>query len=98
MPTYNSLRKIPEDWHPWDIRAALGKRGYTFALIARELNLAKCSAQDVLRKPSPNIQNKVADIIGVKPWEIWPSRYDDNNEPLHRYGSRTLAANKRAIP
>ncbi len=94
MPTLKSSKRIAHDWHPWDIKAALGKRGYSLARVARENNYARTSANEVLRKSWPNMQRKIADVIGVDPWEIWPSRYDDNREPLYRYGSRSLAANK----
>ena len=98
MPTPGPSKKIPQDWHPWDIKAALGKRGYSLRKVALDNGYAITSANDALRKQWPNMERIIADIIGVEPWEIWPSRYDENNLPLHRYGARTLATKRRVIP
>jgi Ner family transcriptional regulator len=80
------------DWHPWDIKAALAKKGYSFARIAKENNYARTSPNDVLRRPSTILENIVASIIGVNPWDIWPSRYDSKHQPLrNRRGSKKAA-------
>jgi len=80
-----------KDWHPWDIKAALGKKGYSFVRIARENGYARTATNDVLRRPWPRMEGIIADILGVEPWDIWPSRYDDNNEPLRRYSPQKAA-------
>lgn len=77
----------PDDWHPWDIKAALGKKGYSLVRLARENGYAKTSPSEALRKPWPAMEELIANTIGVKPWDIWPSRYDQSNQPLRRYGS-----------
>jgi len=63
------------DWHPADIKAALAKKGYTFARIAREHGYCSNSPNSVLWVGWKPMERIVADIIGVKPEEIWPSRY-----------------------
>ncbi len=71
----NAARKIPEDWHPADVKAALEKKGYTMARVARELGLSPRAAHLVLSRSWSTMEGRVAEIIGVPPWEIWPSRY-----------------------
>lgn len=63
------------DWHPADVKAALAKRGYTFARIAREHGYRDNSPSAVLRRPWAPVEKIVARIIGVKPEVIWPTRY-----------------------
>ncbi len=74
-------RRASGDWHPADIKAALEKRGYTFSRIAREHGYALKSPSDVLRYTWSQMERIVADIIGVHPKEIWPSRYDSQGNP-----------------
>ncbi|MDA8428153.1 MAG: helix-turn-helix domain-containing protein [Geobacteraceae bacterium] len=70
------------DWHRADIKAALEKKGHSFASIARKYGYVERSPNMVLHKPWPAIERIVGKIIGVKPALIWPSRYDCNGHPL----------------
>ncbi len=75
------------DWHPADVKAALEKRGYSFARIAREQGYRYNSPSAVLRRPWAPVEEIVAKIIGVKPEVIWPTRYTANRivrGPQHR--------------
>lgn len=89
------------DWHPADIKAALEKRGWTFARIAREHGYT-CVATpcDVLRKPYAIMEQIVAGIIGVRPQDIWPSRYDSNGvtlQPRARMRPQRLGSDRWAV-
>ncbi len=75
-------RKQLQDWHNWDIKAALGKKGFTLADVARLEDLQPRTANEVLRKPYPRIERRIADILNMQPHEIWPSRYDAKGRPL----------------
>ncbi len=75
-------RKIPEDWHRADIKAALEKQGYSLADISKLEGLQPLTANNVLRKPYPRIESRIASILGFEPQDIWPSRYDANGRPL----------------
>lgn len=72
------------DWHPWDIKAALGKKGYSMTRVGVENGYHKVSPFDALRKSWPAMERIIADIIGVEPWVIWPSRYDEFHQPLRK--------------
>ena len=71
-----------KDWHPADIKAAMDKKGYSFARIAREYGYVRNSPNMVLRKAWPIMERIVAKIVGVKPAVIWPGRYDRRGHPL----------------
>lgn len=71
------------DWHPADIKCAMAKAGWSFARIAREYGYTAPNGPNVvLRKPWSVMEQIVADIIGVHPSDIWPSRYDERRRPL----------------
>lgn len=83
MHTPSSGAQQSQDWHPADIKAALAKAGgYTFARIAREYGYVSNAPNSVLHKPWSHMERIVADIIGVRPEDIWPSRYDRRGRPL----------------
>lgn len=76
-------KKVPADWHPADIKAALEKAGWSFAAIGREMGYAPKSVDSVLRRPMGPVEQRVAEILGVPVEELWPSRYV---VPLRRLG------------
>ena len=82
----NAARKVkmPEPWHPADIKAALAKKGWTFAMIAREYGYPQTSPNVVLKRTWAAMERIVADIIGVDPKVIWPDRYT----PARRFRTR----------
>lgn len=84
-----------EDWHPADIKAALDKKGWSLARIAREYGYGKNSPYMVLQKPWSQIEEIVARIIGVKAADIWPCRYDRRGRPLKCRTARVKAPVRR---
>lgn len=70
-----------KDWHKADIKAALAKVGWSL----NQLGLVhgyncKSALARALHAPYPRAERIIADAIGVKPEEIWPSRYNANGE------------------
>jgi Ner family transcriptional regulator len=73
------------DWHWEDIKAALRKRGWSFNRIGRKCGYNRADTpRVVLAKPWPVMERTIADIIGVQPSEIWPSRYRADGTPKGR--------------
>ncbi len=95
MSSLNTKNKIQQDWHPWDIKAALGKKGYSLAKIAREYGYASTSPNKALYRPWAAIEQIIASIIGVKAWKIWPSRYGANKKHLKSRYTITLPKRKK---
>lgn len=77
----NRKTKPRADWHPADIKAELEKRGWSLARIGREYRYALPGPNNVLRKPWPVLEQIIADILGVHPSDIWPSRYNERRQP-----------------
>jgi len=78
------LRK--SDWHSADIIAALRKQGTTLAAVSREAGLSSSTLANALVRPWPKGEIIIAKALGIKPNEIWPSRYFDarTNKPVIR--------------
>ena len=73
----------PQDWHWMDIRAALAKKGYTLTRVSKEKDYKYgyvCCR--VKNQRWPDLEKTIADIIGVHPMEIWPSRYKTDGSPV----------------
>ncbi|MCC8459694.1 helix-turn-helix transcriptional regulator [Photorhabdus aegyptia] len=64
-----------KDWHPADIIAALRKKGTSLAAISREAGLASSTLSNALQRPWHKGETIIANALGQKPDEIWPSRY-----------------------
>lgn len=99
----NTARKIvaPADWHPADIKAALNKKGWSLARIAREFGYSVGSPNAVLHRAWSQMEEIVSGIIGVRAAEIWPSRYDLKGRPLKsrtaRVGQKRTIAKRGSI-
>ena len=82
------------DWHPADIKAALDKAGWTLrSLAAHHGFTGACSLSRTIAGQSyPLNEKRIAEAIGVKPQDIWPSRYypDGTKQPRGLRGLRTL--------
>ena len=75
------------DWNPWDIKACLGKKGYTLTRVALESGYSRSAPGEAFRRQWPAMERIIADVIGVEPWEIWPSRYDENKQPYRLHAA-----------
>lgn len=61
-----------------DIRFALAKKGYTWARVARELNLSAGPAVSMVvqrRYISARVEEKIAEITGIPLAKLFPDRY-----------------------
>lgn len=63
------------DWHPEDVKAAIRKTGLTMTELSLRHGLAENAVRTALRRPWPRVEAIVAAHLGLKPEQIWPSRY-----------------------
>ncbi|MBP2847934.1 MULTISPECIES: helix-turn-helix domain-containing protein [Dickeya] len=70
------------DWHSADIIAGLHKRGTTMAAVSRAAGLNSSTLGNALNRPWPKGEQLIADALGVPAYEIWPSRYFDEQGRL----------------
>ncbi|GKX57438.1 transcriptional regulator [Leminorella grimontii] len=64
-----------QDWHSADVIAALKKRGTSLAAVSRNAGLASSTLANALMRRWPKGERLIAEVLGIPPEEIWPSRY-----------------------
>ena len=70
--------------HSEDIKAALRKRGWTLADIAKELDICPSAVSHALtRQRSRRVEETIANKIGLPLQEVWPQRYAAANRQAH---------------
>lgn len=73
------------DMHPADIKCALEKAGWSLRQLALKNELSAASVAVALKKRWPRVESIIAEALGIKPWEIWPSRYDGSHKPIKKH-------------
>ncbi len=76
MATPKTPKKRAADWHPADIVAALRKLGWSLTQLSLQHGYASKALSLATQKPYPKAEKIIADTLGVRPDQIWPSRYD----------------------
>ncbi len=66
-----------KDWHRADVIAELRKRGLTLAELGRKNGLSSSTVKNALDKHYINGEEIIATALGMKPEQIWPSRYEN---------------------
>lgn len=67
------------DWHRADIVAALKKKGWSVRKLSLAAGLSPDTLKGALQFPYPKGETIIAAAIGIKPEEIWPTRYEARN-------------------
>ena len=70
-----------QDWHRADILAALKKAGLSLRQLGMAHGYSPTSLNNVLDRPWPKAERIVAEVLGVTPESIWPSRYQEKPSP-----------------
>ncbi|PWW41593.1 Nlp family transcriptional regulator [Idiomarina loihiensis] len=73
------------DMHPADIKCALEKAGWTLRQLSKKHGFSPNVVGRAFRRRYPKAQEIIAEALGMKPWDIWPSRYDENNNPIKKH-------------
>lgn len=63
------------DMHRIDIVAALHKKGLKVKEMSIEAGWAPTTLSNALNRPWPKGEKVIAKALGMKPEDIWPSRY-----------------------
>lgn len=69
------LSQTALDWHPADVLAALKKRGKSLAGLSVANGYHPTAAGKALKRRWPALEAIIADALGLRPAQIWPSRY-----------------------
>lgn len=75
-----------QDWHPADIIAGIRKKGTSLAALSRDSGLASSTLANTLTRHWPKGERLIAEALGKKPEEIWPSRYQALNTGAEEEG------------
>lgn len=92
------MKSRPPDWHPEDIKAAIRKTGTTMSAISRAAGLSDGAAKRALDTPWPRAEAIIAARLGLRPQDIWPSRYDAAGLPLRGRPIGAMPNRSPAIP
>ncbi|MFV0449659.1 MAG: transcriptional regulator [Vibrio sp.] len=65
------------DWKDEFILAALKSNGWDYSTLGEANELAKTTLRNAVRAPWPKGEGIIASALGLKPEDIWPSRYLD---------------------
>jgi Ner family transcriptional regulator len=82
------------DWPSHYIVYRLRERGTSLRRLAVRKGFAATSASTAIQVPWPKMERLIADAIGVRPDEIWPSRYNADGTPKSRRDQRGLGRYK----
>ena len=81
-----------KDWHPAEVVAAMRLKGISLRQLATLNGYTNPnSISTALHRPYPQAEALIAEVLGVSPQTIWPSRYDRNGLPNRgRSGAKPL--------
>lgn len=85
----------PERW--LNIKFQLELRGYSFARLARETGVARCSMTNTKRVWLYKNMEAIAKKLGLTPQEIWPERYGDDARPKFHSSRYPRESNTRIL-
>ena len=91
-------KKPASDWDSADIKYALEKKSWTLAGLSRHHNYCRSAVNKTIENPWPKMERFIADAIGVKPQEIWPSRYTKDGKPNRPMGRKPSTVNSTSTP
>lgn len=82
------MRKTQKrSWDAPGILAEVKRRGSTLTKLAEDNGLNSSACRTALSRPFPAADKVISDFIGVSLHELWPERYDENDQ---RYDRRTV--------
>ena len=76
------MRFKTADKNPIEIRYLLNQAGLTFADVDRDFGLKSGMARTASRYPHRAGETAIAKALGVKPADLWPSRYRADGQRL----------------
>lgn len=79
-------------WPPAKIKMELELRGWSLASLSRAHDYSPTAAGRALRVAWPQMEQVIADVLGVRPADIWPDRYDSDGVSLKYKARRNVTA------
>jgi Ner family transcriptional regulator len=66
------------------VKFRLGLKGYTLKSFAQQHRIKSGTLGVVFYRAYPKVERLLADALEVRPWDLWPERYDPNHRPNRR--------------
>lgn len=91
------MARRPCGMHVEDIKAALRKKYGPLSSLSKTLGYHPSTVSNVLSRPGSSIalEAKLAELLGMPPYEVWPDRYQPDGTPLSFVAPRSPIA---AVP
>lgn len=83
------------NWHPAQVKAALEMKGTNLSKLAKQHGYAHIN--EVLHRPWLAAERIVAKALGVKPQQIWPTRYEQSRDRADALTRNPKAPGKRRL-
>lgn len=96
MPSLNSTRTPAPDWTRDQVLTELAKAGWSLRRLALHHEISPSTLQQVVYRPYPRGEQRIAEALGLTPEQIWPSRYDEQGNPNRPMGRPSFIP--RVIP
>lgn len=96
MHALNTASKTPLDWSRTRLLEQLASAGWSLRKLAIHHGIGASTLQQTLYRPYPRGEQRIAEALGVKPEQIWPSRYDAAGQPNRPMGRPSFVP--RVIP
>ncbi len=74
-----------KDWTPEKIKYELDKIGFNYTKVDIRHGLSKNAAHKAARLPHKSGEQAIAEVLGLSPQEIWPSRFHLDGSRLERF-------------
>lgn len=82
-------------WPAAKVKMELELRGWSLAALSRAHNYSPTAAGRALRVAWPQMEEVIADTLGVRPAQIWPDRYDSDGISLKYKPRRNVTARRK---
>jgi Ner family transcriptional regulator len=73
---------MKHDMAPEKVKELIIASGITLSELGIQNGFSHAAVSVTLRKRSPYVQEVIGRQIGMRPQDIWPSRYDENGSPM----------------
>jgi Ner family transcriptional regulator len=71
----SSRTETSRDWDRYQIIAVLHRHGFSLLQLSILNGYTRNTVRDALDRPYPKCERIIARALGLKPADIWPSRY-----------------------
>lgn len=76
--------QLPEEYtREYLVYMIRAKTGRSLSQNSKAHGFERTAFATALQKPWSNVEKIIAKIVGDKPWNIWPERYDANKRPIN---------------